>query len=116
MGVSRRTMFEVLIAGRADATTMVELARGRMRTKISVLAQALTGVVREHHRRLLVIQLAHVDFLDEHIATLSEEIRHVLSVLCPNEPLGSTTADAGAPPTAPESSPSASPMTFIRAI
>jgi len=56
MGVSGRAMLEALIAGRTDAATMAELARGRMRTKISVLEQALTGVVREHHRRLLAIQ------------------------------------------------------------
>jgi transposase len=92
------------------------LARGRLRTKIPVLPQALTGVVREHHRRLLAIQLAHVDFLDEQIATLSEEIRHVLSTLCPSEPPGSTTDDAGATPTVPEASPSIPPMTFLRAI
>jgi transposase len=58
MGVSGRAILEALIAGRADAATMAELARGRMRTKIPVLEQALTGVVREHHRRLLAIQSA----------------------------------------------------------
>ena len=116
MGVSGRAMLEALIAGRVDAATMAELARGRMRTKIPVLEQALTGLVREHHRRLLAVQLAHIDFLDEHIATLSEEIRQVLNALCPSEPLGSPTADADVAPTAPESSPSASPMTFLRAI
>jgi hypothetical protein len=57
-----------------------------------------------------------VDFLDEHIATLSEEIRHVLSALCPSEPPGSITDDAGATLTTPASSPSAPPMTFLRAI
>ena len=56
MGVSGRAMLAALIAGRADAATMAELARGRMRTTIPVLAQALTGVVRAHHRRLLALQ------------------------------------------------------------
>ena len=107
MGGSGRARLEALIAGRADAATMAALARGRMRTKIPVLAQALTGVVRAHHRRLLAIQLAHVDFLDEQIATLRAEIQHVLNALCPSAPPGSTTAEAGASPTAPASSPSA---------
>lgn len=57
-----------------------------------------------------------MDFLDEQIATLSEEIQHVLSVLCPSEPPGSTTDGAGATPTVPEASSSAPPMTFLRAI
>jgi transposase len=116
MGVSGRAMLEALIAGRADAATMAELARGRLRSKIPVLEQALTGVVREHHRRLLAIQLAHVDFLDEQIATLSEEIRHTLSALGPSEPPGSPPDGAGAPPPASEAGPSAPPMTFLRAI
>jgi transposase len=116
MGVSGRAMLEALIAGRADAATMAELARGRLRSKIPVLDQALTGVVREHHRRLLAIQVAHVDFLDEQIATLSEEIRHTLSALGPSAPPGSTPDGAGAPPPASEAGPAAPPMTFLRAI
>ena len=56
MGVSGRAMLEALIVGRTDAATMEELARGRMRTKMPVLEQALTGVVRAQHRRLLAIQ------------------------------------------------------------
>src|SRR5438045_2850416 len=43
-------------------------------------------------------------------------MRHVLSALCPSAPPGSPTNDAGATPTTTESSPSASPMTFMRAI
>jgi hypothetical protein len=27
----------------------------------------LTGLMRDHHRRLLALQLAHIDFLDEQI-------------------------------------------------
>ena len=56
MGVSGRAMVDALLAGRADPATMAEVARGRMRSKIPVLAQALTGVVREHPRRLLALQ------------------------------------------------------------
>src|SRR5262250_1383580 len=78
LGVSGRAMLEALIAGRADPATMAELAKRRMRSKIPLLEEALTGVVRDHHRRLLTLQLGHIDFLDEHIATLSEEIQHVL--------------------------------------
>jgi transposase len=54
--------------------------------------------------------------LDAHIATLSEEIQHGLSALCPSDLPGSTPDDAGATLTAPESSLSAPPMTFLRAI
>ncbi len=55
MGVSGRTILAALVQGRADPVTMAELAKGRMRTKLPLLEQALTGVVRDHHRRLLAI-------------------------------------------------------------
>jgi transposase len=64
MGVSGRAMLAALIAGLADPATMAELAKGRLRSKLPLLEQALTGLVRDHHRRLLVIQLAHVEPTD----------------------------------------------------
>jgi transposase len=77
MGVSGRAILAALIAGRADAGTMAELAKGRMRTKRPLLEQALTGLMRDHHRRLLTFQLAHIDFLDEQIEALGAEIMRV---------------------------------------
>ena len=54
--VSGQAMVEALIAGQAHAATMVEVAHGRMQSKLPVLGQALMGVVREPHRRLLALQ------------------------------------------------------------
>jgi len=48
-GVSGRAMLEALIAGERDPKVLAQLARGRMRGKISVLEQALTGQFTEHH-------------------------------------------------------------------
>jgi transposase len=81
MGVSGRAILAALIAGRADAGTMAELAKGRMRTKIPLLEQALTGLMRDHHRRLLTFQLTHIDFLDEQLEALGAEIMRVLTEL-----------------------------------
>jgi transposase len=53
------------IAGRADPSMPTELAKERLRRTIPLLEQALTGIVRDHHRRLLTIQLTPIDFLDE---------------------------------------------------
>jgi hypothetical protein len=86
MGVSGRAILAALIQGRADPATMAELAKGRMRTKLPLLEQALTGVVRDYHRQLLAMQLAHIDFLDEQIASLSAEITRCLTDLSPVEP------------------------------
>ena len=81
MGVSGRAILAALITGRADPTTMAELANGRMRPKRPLLEQALTGLRRDHHRRLLTRQLAHSDFLDEPIDALSVEIMRSLTAL-----------------------------------
>jgi transposase len=81
MGVSGRAILAALIAGRAAPETMAELAKGRLRAKLPVLEQALTGLMRDHHRRLLALQLAHIDFLDEQIDALSAEIMRDLSEL-----------------------------------
>jgi transposase len=73
MGVSGRTMLAALVEGRATLAVLADLAKGRLRSKIPRLAQALTGLVRDHHRRMLAIQWAHIDFLDEQIDVLSAE-------------------------------------------
>ena len=46
------------LSGRADPAAMAELAHRRMRSKIPLLEQALTGLVQDHHRQLLALQLA----------------------------------------------------------
>lgn len=58
---------------------MAQLAKARMRNKMSELEKALCGNFRPHQRFLLVKQLAHIDFLDETIERLSEEIKQRLS-------------------------------------
>src|SRR5262245_43018162 len=55
MGVSGRAMLEALMAGKADPATMAHLAKSRMRAKLPLLEQALTGGVRDHHRQLLAL-------------------------------------------------------------
>jgi transposase len=74
LGVSGRLMLEALIEGKADEKAMADMAKGRMRSKIPELEQALTGIVSEHHRFMLGEQLAHIDFLDGQIANISGEI------------------------------------------
>jgi transposase len=81
MGVSGRAMLEALIAGQADPATMAALAKRRMRSKIPALEQALTGTVRDHHRRLLTMQLGHIDFLDTQIEALNRAIESCMATL-----------------------------------
>jgi transposase len=116
MGVSGRAILAALVEGRADPATMAELAKRRLRSKIPLLAQALTGLVREHHRRLLAIQLAHIDVLDEHIEALSGEMTRCLTDLSaeavlPASSASSAAADGAAEPAVPDG-----PLTCTRAI
>jgi transposase len=74
MGVSGRAMLEALLVGATDPAALAELAKGRLRTKRAELERALSGRLREHHRLLIATHLAHIDFLDESIERLSQEI------------------------------------------
>jgi transposase len=73
-GVSARAMLAGISDGEEDAAVLAELAKGRMRNKRAELEQALTGRVRDHHRYLLAQQLVQLDFLDEQISDLEQQI------------------------------------------
>src|SRR5215467_14421413 len=66
-GKSGRDMLEALIAGQRDPYLLADLARGSMRGKKSVLAEALTGHFTEHHAFLLAMMLARIDALTAQI-------------------------------------------------
>lgn len=55
-------------------TVLAELARGRLRSKIPALRQALHGQFRPVHAFLIGQILTKIDFLEETITLLSEEI------------------------------------------
>jgi transposase len=74
MGKSARQMLEALVAGSSDTTALADLAQGRLREKIPQLQQALAGQFRAHQRFMVAQQLAHIDFLDESVEQVSNEI------------------------------------------
>ncbi len=74
LGVSGREMLAALLSGEEDPEALAELARGRLRAKLPALRQALTGRVQPHHLVLFAQLLAHIDFLEEGIAHLQDEI------------------------------------------
>ena len=67
-------MLDALLAGTLDPTVVAELARGRLRSKIPALRLALQGQFRPHHAFLIGQILAKIDFLEEVVATLTEEV------------------------------------------
>jgi transposase len=117
IGMSARAILAALVEGRADPAAMAAWAQGRMRSKIPVLEQALTGLVRDHHRQLLALQLAHIDVLDEQIDTLSVAITPCLIDLGAAEPPAAPMATVG--PAAGAAAPDPSPpplLTFTQAV
>jgi transposase len=74
LGVSGRAMLEALVHGTTDPEVLADLARGRLRKKLPALRQALAGRFRPHHAFLVSQLLAHVDYLEESINTVSEEV------------------------------------------
>ena len=77
-GVSGRQMLAALIAGERDPKLLAQLARGRMRAKRSVLAEAFTGHFSDHHGFLLAKMLARVDALDADIAELDGKLEELI--------------------------------------
>jgi transposase len=84
MGVSGRAMLAALVQGTTDPAALADLARGRLRAKLPALRRALEGRFRPHHAFLLHQILAKIDFLEETIAHLTQEID---ARVAPFEPL-----------------------------
>ncbi len=78
LGKSGRAMLDALVGGESDTEILAELARGRLRAKLADLRLALEGRVQPHHRFLLTRILAHIDFLEESITTVTREIEERL--------------------------------------
>lgn len=74
LGKSGRDMLEAVVGGEQDAEVLAELARGKLRAKLPALRQALAGRIQPHHRFLLERILAHIDFLEESIAHIQQQV------------------------------------------
>jgi transposase len=83
-------MLEALLSGVSDPEQLAELAKSRMRLKISQLREALASRFEIEHHGVMVAQvLAHIDTLDAAIENLSERIelavaprQRVVELLC----------------------------------
>jgi transposase len=74
LGASGRAMLRELCEGNNDPVALADLAKGRLRAKLPLLRQALEGRFRGHHVLLVSHLLAHIEYLDQTISELSEEI------------------------------------------
>ena len=73
-GKSGMAMIRALAAGNVSLEAMLQLARGRMRSKLPELRLALDVGLREHHRSMLRDQLARLDRTSEEIARYDQQL------------------------------------------
>jgi transposase len=74
-----RLMLDALVSGTRNPEVLAQLAKGALRNKIPALKQALAGTFKPHHTLIVSHILAHLDYLDQAIATLSAEVESRLA-------------------------------------
>ena len=74
MGKSGQDMLRAIVSGNQSPQAIAQMARGKLKSKTDLLEKALTGLIGAHQKMMLNVQLRHIDFLNEEIQTLSEEI------------------------------------------
>jgi transposase len=79
LGVSGRLMLDALVSGTRDPELLAQLAKGALRKKLPALREALAGDFKPHHALIASHILAHLDYLDETIGTLTQEVEHRLA-------------------------------------
>ncbi|MCP3776747.1 IS110 family transposase, partial [Paenibacillus sp. MZ04-78.2] len=75
LGKSGRAMIEAMIQGETSSEVLAELAQRKLKNKKEELKRALNGLMGEHQRLMLATQLRHIDFLDQEIGKLDEEMK-----------------------------------------
>lgn len=79
LGVSGRSMLEALIAGMRDPQALAELARGKMRPKVPLLAQALHNRFDDHHAAWCREILTRLDDFDATIDRLDSRVDELMA-------------------------------------
>ena len=79
LGVSARAMLQALMTGTHDPDILAELARASLRKKIPALRKALSGWFSPTHRVVVGELLAHLEFLDESIGRLSDDVTAMIA-------------------------------------
>ncbi|WP_423927173.1 IS110 family transposase [Candidatus Palauibacter sp.] len=83
MGVTGRAILEAMVRGEEDPHVLAGLARGSLVRKRAELAEAVPGLIRDHHRFLLRNHLDTIDHLSGRIEALDERIEAVTRPFAP---------------------------------
>ncbi|HEY8753331.1 MAG TPA: IS110 family transposase [Arthrobacter sp.] len=77
-GVSSRAMLDALIQGERDPEVLAGLAKGRLRSKIPALVDALTGRFKPHHAFMTRLHLDQIDAQTSIIDALTARIEEAM--------------------------------------
>ena len=78
-GVSGRAMMAALVAGERDPKVLAQMARARMRAKLTELEEAFHGRFSDHHAFLLATMLARIDAIDTDLAAVETRIEDLIA-------------------------------------
>lgn len=74
LGVSGRLMMKEIIKGESDPVKLAQLAKCTLKKKHQELVRSLTGLIGRHQKMMIETQLRHIEFLEEEIRLLDQEI------------------------------------------
>ena len=75
LGVSGRLMMKEIIKGEEDPVKLARLAKHQLKQKHDELVRSLKGLIGRHQKMMIETQLRHIEFLEEEIRLLDEEIK-----------------------------------------
>jgi len=73
-GVSAWAMLKAITEGTNDPAALADLAKGQLRKKRPQLLEALAGNLKPHHRFLIAEHLSQIEYLEESIQRLHQEL------------------------------------------
>jgi transposase len=79
LGKSGRAMLKAIIAGQLDPIALAAEARGRLRSKIEPLREAMQGRVTEHHRFMLQLLMDQLEQLEAMIKRIEQRIDQAMA-------------------------------------
>ena len=82
-GVSGRAIIEALIAGERGPGVLAGLAKGRARSRLGALAEAVDGRFSDHHARLARMLLDQIDDLGARIETVTGLLDDAIAAAAP---------------------------------
>lgn len=78
-GVSSMTMIQALLdKDRLSKEEIIDMARGKLKSKVDQLVEALNGKVTDHHRFLLKLHLNNIAFLADQVQEIDEQIQKLM--------------------------------------